>query len=85
MINDPDDDSDYEDTTWTFCDERPEPTTVTVEDTASNAYGGPIFLMLQQAGRKMGVFLDEDTWEQLHQAGLRAAEVRRQRTEDGWT
>lgn len=75
----------FEDIRWTWCDDRPAPGTVEVDTNASNAYGPPIFLLLERDGATVGMWLDLDTWEALYQAGLRAHEQRLAMTEAGWT
>lgn len=74
-----------EDDSWSYTDNKTVPATVTVEPTASNAYGPPIFLRIQRGDDAVGIWLDRDTWEAMYQAGIAAHDVRVELTEQGWT
>lgn len=74
-----------EDDSWSYTDDKAVPATVTVEPTASNAYGPPIFLKIQRGDDAVSVWLDRDTWEAMYQAGIAAHDVRVELTEQGWT
>ncbi|SKK32086.1 hypothetical protein [Mycobacteroides abscessus] len=70
---------------WYYTDDKKKPGTVSVEPAASNAYGPEIFLQIERGGTKMSIWLDLDTWEQLHQAGVTAHYHRVEATQLGWT
>lgn len=70
---------------WSHTDDRKVPGTVTVQPTASNAYGPPIYLQIQRGGETVGIWLDLDAWEEMYHAGLAAHTLRVEATERGWT
>lgn len=77
------DDADVE--PWSHTDSKRVPGTVTVQPTASNAYGPPIYLQIQRGEETASVWLDLDTWEDMYRAGLAAHNVRIEATERGWS
>jgi len=74
-----------QDGSWSYTDDKAIPATLTVEPTASNAYGPPIHLKIQRGNVTASIWLDRNTWEAMHQAGLAAHDVRGELTQRGWT
>lgn len=74
-----------DDDSWSYTDDKTIPATVTVEPTASNAYGPPISLTIKRGDTIASIWLDLDTWEAMHQAGIAAHDVRVELTQQGWT
>lgn len=74
-----------QDGSWSYTDDKTIPATLTVEPTTSNAYGPPIHLKIQRGNATASIWLDRNTWEAMHQAGLAAHDVRVELTQRGWT
>lgn len=74
-----------DDEAWSYTDDKAIPATVSVEPTASNAYGPPIFLKIERGGSTASIWLDRDTWEAMYRAGVEAHDIRVELIEQGWT
>lgn len=70
---------------WSFTDDKRVPATLTVEPTASNAYGPEIFLSIERGGETASIWVDLETWEQIYRAGCAAHAARVEATQRGWT